>query len=108
MRNKHMQRNSSIIWLASLLLICLGSTVLISQHSQAATEQSSKQDNKVSVDLRRKANEGRGNERVRVIIQPATQWNSELDRALNHYGGSHTSQFQNFKLRIANLPATAA
>src|ERR1051325_2602378 len=108
MRNKYMQRKSSIIWLASLLLVCLGATLFPSYHSQAASEQSARQDNKVSLDLRQKADKGRGNERVRVIIQPVAQWSSELDGALKQYGGSHTGQFKNFKMRIVNLPVTAA
>jgi len=96
-----------ITWLVSVLVVCLGASFLVGHNSLAESGQNTALLNKVSPDLRKKA-ETRGTERVRVIIQPAGAWEAELDFALQLSGASNIRQFKNFKLHIVDLPAAAA
>jgi serine protease AprX len=63
---------------------------------------------KASSDLKHKVNSGRGNDRVRVIIQPVNSWNTTLESTVQNSGGSNERQFQNFRLRAVTISAKAA
>ena len=63
---------------------------------------------KASSDLKHKVNSGRGNDLVRVIIQPVNSWNTTLESTVQNSGGSNERQFQNFRLRAVTISAKAA
>ena len=63
---------------------------------------------KASSDLKHKVNSGRGNDLVRVIIQPVNAWNTTLESTVQNSGGHNERQFQNFRLRAVTISAKAA
>src|SRR5215471_2608921 len=63
---------------------------------------------KASTDLKQKIDRGRGDDLVRVIIQPADEWNPELESTVQHSGGRNVRQFRNFRLRVVTMSAKAA
>src|SRR5215471_4499051 len=63
---------------------------------------------KWSTDLKQKIDRGRGDDLVRVIIQPANGWNHTLDSAVQNSGGNNVRQFRNFHLRAVTMSAKAA
>src|SRR5262245_6859610 len=62
---------------------------------------------KVSGEIRQKVANGHGSDSVRVIIQPAGAWDSDLDSTVEDSGGANVRQFRNFQVRIVTLPANA-
>ena len=48
---------------------------------------------KASSDLKHKVNSGRGNDLVRVIIQPVNAWNATIESTVQNSGGSNERQF---------------
>jgi len=69
---------------------------------------SSTSGSKASADLVEKINSGRGRDLVRVIIQPVSEWDSDLDLSVRRAGASGLRQFQNFNPRVVTLSARAA
>src|SRR5436305_12364829 len=63
---------------------------------------------KASADLKKKVDSGRGDDQVRIIIQPTGAWDSTLESRVQSSGGSNQRQFQNFRLRAVTMPAKAA
>ena len=63
---------------------------------------------KVSKDILKKVEDGRGADFVRVIIQPANQSDPSIDSTLEDSGGSNIRKFKNFAVRVVTLPVQAA
>src|SRR5688500_11344991 len=71
-------------------------------------ESSLKLEKKISRDILKKVEAGKGSEFVRVIIQPANAWDLSSDFTRELAGGSNIRKFKNFSLRVVTLPANAA
>src|SRR5262252_9571233 len=63
---------------------------------------------KASADLKEKVDRGRGDDLVRVIIQPANPADRTLESTIRNSGGRNQRQFRNFHLRTVTIPARAA
>src|SRR5262249_47263553 len=63
---------------------------------------------KASTDLKKKVDSGRGDDLVRVIIQPAGTWDQTLESTVLSSGGRNERQFRNFQLRAVTMSAEAA
>src|SRR5262249_16706011 len=63
---------------------------------------------KASTDLKQKIDRGRGDDLVRVIIQPAGEWNPALESTVQDSGGRDVRQFPNFRLRVVTMCGKAA
>jgi serine protease AprX len=103
-----MRKIAPATWLAVLLALsfCAGMLITDRTHAQSLTGLTAK--NKASSELVRKAADGQGADRVRVIIQPSGAWSDELNSAVLLQGGTDFRQFQNLNFRVVSLPAVAA
>src|SRR4030095_12337035 len=63
---------------------------------------------KLSKDILQKVESGGGSEQVRVIVQPAGSWDSQLDSAVQASGAIEVHSYQNFPLRVVTMSADAA
>src|SRR5882724_6245395 len=93
--------------LVASLLFGLSTGLLTNDGVQAHVRQVS-HIKKVSADLANLVNLGHGGEQVRVIVQPASTWNSTIDFLLLLLGGRTTRRFSNLNFRVLTLSANAA
>ncbi len=96
-----------ILWggFVSLLLLPL---FVFEQRTRAEASAEAQLKRKVSKDILQKVFEGKGGDFVRVIIQPVSQQDASIDSTIEYSGGSNIRKFQNFAVRVATLPASAA
>jgi serine protease AprX len=96
-----------ILW--SGLLSLLFFALFVTQNHTRAQENSPQQPHqKLSKDILKKVQDGRGADFVRVIVQPASWADLSLDSTLETNGGSNIRKFRNFPVRVVTLTATAA
>src|SRR5258705_8174925 len=104
-----MKRFLNFTPLVGLVLLGLMFDFLPSEsRTHAYSSSQSDQPPKASRDLAEKVNKGHGSELVRVIIQPATSWDTTLESTIDQAGGSNVRQFRNFRVRVVTLSANAA
>ena len=104
-----MKRFLYVMPLVGLVLLGLLFDFLPSEsRTHAYSSSQSDQPPKASRDLAEKVNKGHGSELVRVIIQPATSWDTNLESTIEQAGGSNIRRFQNFRVRVVSLSANAA
>jgi subtilisin family serine protease len=98
---------SPILWsgFASLLVLSL---FVFENRTQAESSSTERIDRKISRDILKKVEEGKGADLVRVIIQPATQADASIDSTLEGSGGSNIRKFNNFGIRVVTLPVQAS
>src|SRR5258705_7094093 len=90
-------------------LVLLGLMFLSSEsRTHAYSSLQSDQPPKASRDLAEKVNKGHGSELVRVIIQPAISWDTNLESTIEQAGGAHLPPFRKFPVRGVALSANAA
>lgn len=96
-----------MLWsgLVSLLLLSL---FVFENRSHAESNSATRLDRKMSRDILKKVEDGRGADLVRVIIQPDQQSDALIDSTLEESGGSNIRKFKNFAVRVVTLPVSAA
>jgi serine protease AprX len=103
-----MRKSSCRPWLALLVALTFFAGLLVSDHAHAESSPKPKPARKISTDVLRKVNNGQGNERIRVIVQPREAWNSDLDSSLQAADVTNIRQFQKFNFRVLTVSASAA
>src|SRR5215207_4942572 len=96
-----------ILW-SGLVALLLSPLFVFEQRTEAQSYNAVRLERKVSQDILKKVEDGRGSDFVRVIIQPASQSDSAIDAALEDSGGSNIRKFKNFAVRVVTLPVHAA
>ena len=96
-----------ILWsgLLSLLFFALFVTQI---RTRAQRSSSLEPHPKLSREILKKVKDGRGADRVRVIVQPTSSADRSLDSTLTADGGTDIKKFRNFTVRVVTLTATAA
>src|SRR5688500_10098972 len=95
-----------ILWSASRSLV-LFSLLSAERRSQAAVIDTVTVERKVSRDILKKVEDGKGAELIRVIIEPIGQAELALDTTLE-YTGSNIRKLNSLRTRIITVPAQAA
>ncbi|HEY9502926.1 MAG TPA: S8 family peptidase, partial [Pyrinomonadaceae bacterium] len=103
-----MKRFTHVVCWSVFLALLFSSPFLVERKSQAKSKVASKQHQKISKDLVKKLESGKGSDSVRVIVQSVAQSDSSLDSTLETAGGSNIKKFRNFGLRVVTLPAKVA
>src|SRR5689334_19496045 len=96
-----------ILW-CSFVSLLLSTLFVFEPRTHAQTDTDTQPRRKVSKDILQKVASGKGGDFVRVIIQPASQQDVSIDSTIEYSGGSNIRRFQNFAVRVATLPASAA
>ncbi|HEV8368105.1 MAG TPA: hypothetical protein VGQ39_09145, partial [Pyrinomonadaceae bacterium] len=96
-----------ILWSAALSLL-VSSPLIFERRTHAEANSDAQLQRKISKDILKKVENGRGADLVRVIVQPVNWGDLSLDSTLETEGGSNIRKFKNFPVRVVTLPATAA
>src|SRR6476660_4325934 len=96
-----------ILW-SGLLSILFFALFVTQTHTKAERSSALEPHRKLSRDIVKKLKDGRGSDRVRVIVQPASSADRSLDSALTVNGGTDIKKFRNFPVRVVTLSARAA
>src|SRR6185503_20145008 len=95
------------LWSSFVAVALLVSVLFVFQTGTRAASTVSLE-RKVSKDILKKVAEGRGNDFVRVIVQPANTYDLSIDSTLVYSGGENIRKFKNFAVRVVTLPVSAA
>src|SRR6185503_16996206 len=95
------------LWSSFVAVALLVSVLFVFQTGTRAASTVSLE-RKVSKDILKKVAEGRGNDFVRVIVQPANASDLSIDTTLVYSGGENIRKFKNFAVRVVTLPVSAA
>jgi hypothetical protein len=96
-----------ILW-SGLLSLLFFALFVTQTHTQAERKSAPEPHRKLSRDILKKVKEGRGSDRVRVIVQPTSLADRSIDSNLAADGGTDIRKFRNFPVRVVTLTATAA
>jgi subtilisin family serine protease len=101
-------QRSPLTWFITLSLFVSMISGTLSLRSVAAHSQVGKpKSEKMSSDLRERARNARGGERVSVFVQPKGEWGGDQDDAVTVHGGRVKQRFDNLGMRMIELPVSA-
>ena len=96
-----------ILW-SGLLSLLFFALFVTQTHTKAERSSALEPHGKLSRDILKKVKDGRGSDRVRVIVQPTSSADRSLDSNLAADGGTDIKRFRNFPVRVVTLTARAA
>src|SRR3954464_8560531 len=107
---KRGKQSPIVAWLTTIsLLFSLAAGIMIGDnarvHAAPKGGNGPHKGDKVSSDLRDKVKKAKRNECVKTIIDPAGDWNTNLDSLVSKKGGKVSRSFKNFKSHSVCLPA---
>src|SRR6185436_4317640 len=103
-----MKRYSRLILLSGVLSLLFSALFVIHPPTRAEQNSAPGFHRKLSKDIAKKVQDGRGTDFVRVIVQSASWADLSLDSTLETNGGTNIRKFRNFPVRVVTLTATAA
>src|SRR5262245_45668260 len=107
-----MKRTLLCLFLVTSLFLPFCAQLLPQKGSVVQARESPRRDPRnrrtASAVLQKKVDRGRGDDLVRVIIQPAGEWDQTLESTVQSRGGRNQHRFRNFHLRAVTIPAKAA
>src|SRR5215213_8919871 len=102
------QYSNRLTWFITLsLFVSMLSGTFSVRSVEARSPVGKSKGDKVSADLRERARNANGSERIRVLVQPKGEWGDGQDDAVSSHGGRVKQRFDNLGMQMVELPAHA-